>query len=105
MLETIKAVVVWLAVLALSLAAACPIYRTLYKTAKGFPAIDATRATILAEGSLIANAGLCAVLVCLVLRLRNYRNDLVTPPSLVGPILIVVIGAALALGGAIGAPR
>jgi hypothetical protein len=52
----------------------------------------------LALGSLTATAGLSAVVICLLLRLRDHRNDLVTPPSLVGPIVVVTIGAALLLG-------
>jgi hypothetical protein len=52
----------------------------------------------IALGSLIATAGLSAIVICLVLRLRDNTNDLVEPPALVGPIVVVAIGAALALG-------
>jgi hypothetical protein len=49
-------------------------------------------------GTLTVTAGLSAAVICLVLRLRNHDNDLVMPPSLVGPIVVVALGTALALG-------
>lgn len=62
-------------------------------TAKRFSTYAAT-----GLGVTIATTGLSATLVCLLLRLRDHDNDLVTPPALTGPIVVVAIGAALALG-------
>ncbi len=52
-------------------------------------------------GVTIATTGLSATVICLLLRLRNHDNDMVTPPALTGPIVVVALGAALALGALI----
>lgn len=52
----------------------------------------------LSLGALTATSGLCAVAICLLLRLREPKNDEVLPPSLKGPIVVVALGTALAFG-------
>lgn len=52
-------------------------------------------------GALTTTAGLCAVVICLLLRLREYKNEEV-PPALTGPIVVVALGAALAFGALFG---
>ena len=52
----------------------------------------------LSLGALTATAGLSAVVICLLLRLREHKTDEIVPPSLTGPLLVVALGTALALG-------
>lgn len=77
----------------------------LYQSMKGdFVADNARHFSIYAAeglGVTIATTGLSATVICLLLRLRNHDNDMVTPPALTGPIVVVALGAALALGALI----
>jgi hypothetical protein len=98
--ELVREVGVLCLVVVLGAAALCPIVRATWIIAGLTTAGSTPEDRALALGAAVAAAGLCAIVACLVLRLRNYNRDLVEPPALTGPIVIVALGAALALGAA-----